>query len=167
MAARLKVITKLQQGRNAVRRGILEPLTLITDLVFGGVLNRFPRLRFVFAEYELSWIFPFYCKMDGSVARARSEAPESPTVEALPSECIRRQVFITFQDDRAGVLGSQALNLADNMMWASDYPHGGATWPNSRKIIEAQFSGVPQQVERKLTWGNAAKFYRVPANSHS
>ena len=51
MAGRLKVITKLQQGRNAVRRGILEPLNLLTDLVFGGVLERFPRLRFVLAEY--------------------------------------------------------------------------------------------------------------------
>lgn len=161
MATRLKVITKLQQGRNAVRRGILEPLSLITDLVFGGVLNRFPKLPFVFAEYELSWLFPFFAKMDGSVARARSEAPESPTIEALPSECIRRQVYVTFQDDRAGILGSQALRLDDNVMWASDYPHGGATWPNSRKIIEAQFEGVSAEVEKKLTWETAAKFYGV------
>jgi predicted TIM-barrel fold metal-dependent hydrolase len=142
MAARLKVITKLQQGRNAVKRGILEPLTLITDLVFGGVLNRFPKLRFVFAEYELAWLFPFFTKMDGSVSRARSEAPESPTIEALPSESIRRQVYITFQNDRAGVLGSEALNLVDNVMWASDYPHGGATWPHSKEIVKAQFEGV-------------------------
>jgi len=161
MAARLKVITKLQQGRNAVRRGILEPLALITDLVFGGVLNRFPKLRFVFAEYELSWLYPFFTKMDGSVTRARSEAPESPTIEALPSECIRRQVYITFQDDRVGVLGSQALDLGDNVMWASDYPHGGATWPHSKDIIKAQFQGVPDEIKRNLTWKNAAKFYGV------
>jgi predicted TIM-barrel fold metal-dependent hydrolase len=161
MAARLKVITKLQQGRNAVRRGILEPLALITDLVFGGVLNRYPKLRFVFAEYELSWLYPFFTKMDGSVTRARSETPESPTIEALPSECIRRQVYITFQDDRAGVLGSQALNLVDNVMWASDYPHGGATWPHSKDIIEAQFQGVSDEIKRSLTWKNAAKFYGV------
>ncbi len=161
MAARLKVITKLQQGRNAVRRGILEPLSLITDLVFGGVLNRFPKLRFVFAEYELSWLFPFFTKMDGSVARARSEAPESPTIEALPSECIKRQVYITFQDDRAGVLGSQALHLENNVMWASDYPHGGATWPNSKKIVQDQFEGLSGELERKLTWENAALFYGV------
>jgi predicted TIM-barrel fold metal-dependent hydrolase len=161
MAARLKVISKLQQGRNAVRRGILEPLALLTDIVFGGVLNRFPKLRFVFAEYELSWLFPFFTKMDGSVARARSEAPESPTIEALPSECIKRQVYITFQDDRAGVLGAQALGLLDNVMWASDYPHGGATWPHSREIVDAQFQGVAPAVQKQLTWTNAAKLYDV------
>ena len=161
MAARLKVISKLQQGRNAVKRGILEPLSLVTDLVFGGVLNRFPRLRFVLAEYELSWLFPFFTKMDGSVARARSETPESATIEALPSESITRQVYVTFQDDRVGVLGSEALNLADNVMWASDYPHGGATWPHSKEIVKAQFAGVSDEVEKKLTWKNAAKFYGV------
>jgi predicted TIM-barrel fold metal-dependent hydrolase len=124
-------------------------------------LNRFPKLRFVFAEYELSWLFPFFTKMDGSVARARSEAPESPTIEALPSECIKRQVYITFQDDRPGVLGAEALDLLDNVMWASDYPHGGATWPHSREIVDAQFRGVSKDVEKRLTWTNAAKLYDI------
>ena len=159
MAARLKVISKLQQGRNAVRRGILEPLTLITDLVFGGVLERFPRLRVVFAEYELTWLYPFIGKMDGSVGRARSEAPDSKTVDALPSEVIRRQVYITFQDDRAGVLGAKAVGLEGNCLWASDYPHGGATWPNSKEIIKSQFEGADTAFKQKLTWDNAAKFY--------
>lgn len=161
MAARLKVISKLQQGRNAVRRGILEPLTLITDLVFGGALERFPRLRVVFAEYELTWLYPFIGKMDGSVGRARSEAPDSQTIAALPSEVIRRQVYITFQDDRAGVLGAKALQLENNCFWASDYPHGGATWPHSREIIKAQFAGIGDALEKKLTWENAAKFYGI------
>lgn len=162
MATRLKVIGRLQQGRNAVRRGILEPLALITDLVFGGVLNRYPRLRFVLAEYELSWLFPFFSKMDGSTTRARSETPESATIEeSLPSECIRRQVYITFQNDRVGVLGAQALDLVNNVMWASDYPHGGATWPHSKEIIRAQFENIPGEIQSKLTWKNAAKFYGV------
>jgi predicted TIM-barrel fold metal-dependent hydrolase len=99
--------------------------------------------------------------MDGSVARARSETPESATVEALPSETIRRQIYVTFQDDRVGVLGSEALNLVDNVMWASDYPHGGATWPHSKEIVKAQLQGLPDKIQKKLTWKNAAKFYDV------
>ncbi|MGZ8435511.1 MAG: amidohydrolase family protein, partial [Candidatus Binatia bacterium] len=113
------------------------------------------------SSHSISALQYIHVKMDGSVARARSEAPESPTIEALPTECIRRQVFITFQDDRVGVLGSQALNLVDNVMWASDYPHGGATWPHSKDIIKAQFQGVSDEIRRNLTWKNAAKFYGV------
>ncbi|MGH7816416.1 MAG: amidohydrolase family protein, partial [Candidatus Binatia bacterium] len=161
MAARLKVITKLQQGRNAVNRAILEPLKLITDLVFGGVLERFPKLRVVLAEYDLSWLHPFISKMDGTLQRARSEAPDSPTVTLLPSEVIRRQVYITFQEDRIGVLGAEVFDMADNYLWASDYPHGGSTWPRSREAIESQFKGVSREVEQKIVWENAAKFYGV------
>jgi len=79
----------------------------------------------------------------------------------LPSETIRRPGYITFQDDRAGVLAAEALGMADNCMWASDYPHGGATWPHSRETIKSQFAGISDAMERKLTWENAAKFYGV------
>ena len=161
MAARLKVITPVQQGRNAVSRAILEPLKLTTDLVFGGVLERFPKLRVVLAEYDLSWLHPFISKMDGTLQRARSEVPDGKTVSLLPSELIRRQLYITFQDDRIGVLGTEVFDMADNYMWASDYPHGGSTWPHSPEVIESQFKGVPNQIKQKLIWDNCAKFYNV------
>jgi predicted TIM-barrel fold metal-dependent hydrolase len=161
MAARLKVITPLQQGRNAVARAILEPLKLLTDLVFGGVLERYPKLRFVLAEYDLCWLHPFISKMDGTLHRARSEAPDSPTVSLLPSELIRRQVYITFQDDRVGVIGTEDVGMADNYMWASDYPHGGSTWPHSPEVIESNFKGVSKEIKQKLIWDNCAKFYGV------
>ncbi|MSP41118.1 MAG: amidohydrolase [Deltaproteobacteria bacterium] len=161
MAARLKVISKLQQGRNALRRTILEPLNLLTDLVFGGVLDRFPKLPFVLAEYDLAWIQPFINKLDGSLLRARSESPDSPTIDALPSEQVRRQVYVTFQDDRAGVLAAESLKMIDNYMWASDYPHGGSTWPHSKEVNKAQFQGIANDIEQKMIWQNAAKFYGV------
>jgi predicted TIM-barrel fold metal-dependent hydrolase len=97
--------------------------------------------------------------MDGTLQRARSEAPDSPTVALLPSEVIRRQVSITFQEDRIGVLGSEIFNMADNYMWASDYPHGGSTWPHSREAVERQCAGIGAAIREKLIWGNAAKFY--------
>jgi hypothetical protein len=79
----------------------------------------------------------------------------------LPSETIRRQVFITFQNDPAGLAGAAAVDLLDNCMWANDYPHGGATWPNSKEIVAAQLAGLDETLARKLTWENAARFYRI------
>ena len=51
--------------------------------------------------------------------------------------------------------------MIDNYMWASDYPHGGSTWPRSKDAIARQFKDVPEAIEQKLTWDNAAKFYGV------
>lgn len=159
MATRLKAMSMHQTGKNAVKRAVLESLNLITDLVFGLVLDKHPRLRVVFAEYDLSWVLPFMAKMDGSVLRVNSENPQSPVMSALPSEIIRRQVYITFQEDPAGVAGAEAIGLIDNCFWASDYPHGGSTWPNSPDIIKAQLGSLAPAVADKLVWGNAAKFY--------
>jgi predicted TIM-barrel fold metal-dependent hydrolase len=79
----------------------------------------------------------------------------------LPSECIKRQIYITFQNDPLGVAAAEHLGMVDNYLWASDYPHGGSTWPHSREIVKAQCQGISIENERKMTWGNAAKFYRL------
>jgi predicted TIM-barrel fold metal-dependent hydrolase len=46
-------------------------------------------------------------------------------------------------------------------MWASDFPHADSTWPNSRKVIEKDFAGVPEEVTRKIIFENAVKLYRM------
>jgi predicted TIM-barrel fold metal-dependent hydrolase len=157
--ARATALSLLQQGRRAMRRAIMEPLNLLTDLIYGRVLDDHPRLRLVFAEYDLSWVLPFLAKMDSGVRRARAENANAPTLKTLPSEAVRRQVSITFQEDRAGLAGALAAGLLDNCMWASDYPHGGSTWPHSRDIIRSQTEGLAAAAARKLLWDNAALLY--------
>ena len=44
-------------------------------------------------------------------------------------------------------------------MWSSDYPHSDTTWPNSQRIIEEQFKGVPAGVKHAMLAGNAARLY--------
>jgi predicted TIM-barrel fold metal-dependent hydrolase len=159
MATRGKETSMLQIGQAAVKRSILEPLNLVTDLVFGLVLDKHPKLRIVLAEYDLTWVLPFLSKMDGSVRRVNSENPNAPKMKLLPSEAIKRQVYITFQNDSAGLAGALALGLGDNVMWASDYPHGGSTWPHSRDIIDKQVAKLSEEAAGKLVWRNAAQLY--------
>ena len=47
----------------------------------------------------------------------------------------------------------------DNVMWASDYPHGDSTYPDSQEYIKRQFSHLPSATQRKITCENAGKFY--------
>jgi predicted TIM-barrel fold metal-dependent hydrolase len=151
----------LRAGKRVVGRTVYEGVELMTHLLFGLVLENHPRMRVVFAEYELTWMLPFMTRMDVNARRFGLENPEIPHMTATPSETIRRQVYFTFQDDPAGIAGAQALGLLDNCMWASDYPHGGATWPNSRKIVNAQLGGLDEATAQKLVWGNAARFYGI------
>ena len=48
----------------------------------------------------------------------------------------------------------------DNVMWASDYPHGDSTWPHSRKALaESSLALHGPDVLRKVTCENAARVY--------
>ena len=129
-----------------------------TDIIFGGVLERFPKLLLVSAENDSGW-FPHYLyRLDH--AYEKFNAMSDDPLPMKPSEYVRRQVMVTFQDDPIGPMTSEYFG-ADNYMWASDFPHSDCTWPNSRKVIDGQFAGLPEQTRNKIVCQNAAKLYRI------
>jgi predicted TIM-barrel fold metal-dependent hydrolase len=130
----------------------------LTDLVFAGVLERFPRLRIVSVENDIGWIAHYLQRMDHSYEKYRYL--EKRVIPNPPSYYFRRQVRATFQDDRVGILTREMIG-ADNLMWASDFPHSDSTWPHSREVIERDFAGVPASERRKIVADNASSLYRL------
>jgi predicted TIM-barrel fold metal-dependent hydrolase len=128
----------------------------LAKVIFTGVLERFPRLKFVSVEGNIGWIGYFLEKMDRTYKRhrhwTRLELP------MLPSEYFHRQVYATFIEDPIGVKIAEAIG-ADNLMWSSDYPHTDTTWPNSRQYVEETFKGVSEATKRKIVAGNAVRLY--------
>src|SRR5919109_426378 len=143
--------------RNYVN-GIHEIQRSFTDIIFGGVLERFPKLLLVSAENDSGW-FPHYLyRLDHAYEKFNAMSDEPLPMK--PSVYVRRQVMVTFQDDPIGPMTSQFFG-EENYMWASDFPHTDCTWPNSRKVIEGQFAGLPEQTRDKIVCRNAAKLYRI------
>jgi hypothetical protein len=80
-------------------------------------------------------------------------------IGSLPSEIFRRQVFTTYEDEGLGVEPIPRIG-ADNVMWASDYPHGDSTWPHSRKALaESPLARHGAEILRKVTCETAARVY--------
>jgi predicted TIM-barrel fold metal-dependent hydrolase len=46
-------------------------------------------------------------------------------------------------------------------MWASDFPHPDSTFPDSHKVIEKDFEGVPAEVKQKLVFENVRRLYGI------
>jgi len=131
-------------------------VTLYT-LVVSGVLERFPKLKIVSAENDTGWLPHFMYRLDHGYNKYWANAGIQK-LQMAPSDYIRRQVFATFQDDPIGP-ATWSFFGEDNYMWASDFPHGDCTWPNSRKVIASDFSGVPEKVTGKIVFDNAVKLY--------
>jgi predicted TIM-barrel fold metal-dependent hydrolase len=85
-------------------------------------------------------------------------------IKTKPSELFKRQVFATFQESPTAMALIDFYG-PDNLLWASDYPHPDSIWPNSRAAIDRQMGHLPDDVVRKLTFGNAAKLYGLDVDA--
>jgi predicted TIM-barrel fold metal-dependent hydrolase len=138
----------------------------IAGLILNGVLDRHPGLRLVMAEAGLAWVPHFIQSLDFYVNRIKSGraiggvSGEQKLPELMPSEYFERQIWVTFQDDRAGMNMLGYLD-EDRVMWASDYPHPASTWPNSQAVIEAQMKHLSPATKQKVLSGNARKLYAL------
>ncbi len=133
----------------------------LTDIICGGVLMRFPRLRIVSAENDSGWIAHYMYRLDHAFEKFGAMMQEP--LDMKPSDYLRRNVWATFQDDPIGPMLFRFFG-EDNFMWASDFPHTDSTWPNSLQVIARDFEQVPPAVRQKIICGNAAKLYRVDLN---
>ncbi|MEE8558963.1 MAG: amidohydrolase family protein, partial [Myxococcota bacterium] len=66
----------------------------------------------------------------------------------------------TFEDDLAGIRTRDLIGL-DNLLWGNDYPHHDAIWPNSMKVLDQIFEGVPDEERKKLVWSNGIALYGI------
>ena len=133
--------------------------------VLSGLFDRFPKLKIFFAENQIGWI-PFFLQgADVRYDRHHHWAERLLGFKPLkrpPSEYIREHCLWGFQFDRVGVELRHKIGV-DMLMWGSDFPHQESDWPDSLRIIEKNFAGVPEAEKHKMVCGNAIEFFRLRA----
>ena len=144
--------------QSAYMRLIHEVQQSISDILFSGVFERFPKLIIVSAENDTGWLPHYMYRADHAWEKFRFFEKES--LPMPPSEYIKRQLYATFQDDPIGPSTWDYFG-ADNYMWASDFPHTDSTWPHSQAIIRKDFAKVPPEVTQKIVAENARRLYRM------
>jgi len=130
----------------------------LSTLIFGGVLERFPKLTIVSAENDVAWMPYFMWRMD--FAQGRIGVLGSAKLSLKPSEYVKRQVYATFINEPIFLDGVQRYAV-DNAMWSSDYPHTAAIWPKSQEFVKETFSGLAEGDRRKIVHDTAARVYGI------
>jgi predicted TIM-barrel fold metal-dependent hydrolase len=128
----------------------------IGAMVVGGVFDRFPSLHVVSVENDAGWAACFALRMD---FRFKNDSHLiGYACKELPSAYMRRNVHVAFVDDLS-VIPTRHLLGAENILWSSDYPHYDSNWPESRRVIEEHFEGVPEAERRLMVCDNARRIY--------
>ena len=127
---------------------------VLTSVIFGGVLERYPRIRVVLGEAGIGWIPYVLWRMDAEW----EDQFKDLSLTMPPSEYWRRQCWATYQTDPVGLKLIDELG-ADKIMWGSDFPHPDGVWPDSREYIAREMAAVPADIRRKIVCENAARLY--------
>jgi predicted TIM-barrel fold metal-dependent hydrolase len=132
----------------------------VTQFVESGVFDRFPALQLVLVEVDSSWTPYLREQMDDRFQRANPAT--RPDIKRLPSEYFTDSIATTFITDPYAIVNRHYVGLSQ-MMWSSDYPHGGSDWPESRAAIDRYFDGVPEGERHQILAGNALRIYGAPS----
>jgi predicted TIM-barrel fold metal-dependent hydrolase len=128
--------------------------SILSSLIFGGVLERYPELKIVIGESGIGWIPYVLERMDAEW----EDQFKMLSLTMPPSHYWRRQCRATYQTDRIGIKLIDELGH-DTVMWGSDFPHPDGVWPDSAEFIERELGHLPAAVRQKIVCENAGKLY--------
>jgi predicted TIM-barrel fold metal-dependent hydrolase len=131
------------------------PAQIVPNLIFSRIAYNFPGSKWVFAETGIGAVS---CVQTACDHEWEQRKLWRHGLEHRPSEMIRRQVYVNFWYEQAGIELRDAVGV-DNIMWESDYPHIASTYPQSWKFVERSLGGVPDGERKKMLYGNALSLY--------
>jgi predicted TIM-barrel fold metal-dependent hydrolase len=138
--------------------GFHEVARTLADMVLNGVLERFPRLTVVAAEYDVGWLPHFVWRLDHIYGKLYLSNPPAVPLSLQPSEYFRRQVYATFIEETGFIAGLDDY-LSHNLMWSSDYPHYFSTFPRSQEFLAQELGSMPTDARRRIVHDTAAALY--------
>ena len=130
------------------------PMQTLATLIFDGVFDRFPDLRFGAIELGASWVPGWMRAMDSAADAFKKNEERLQQASLKPSEFVRRQLRVTpYPHEPAGWIIEQCG--AEMNMFSSDYPHveGGR---NPMKRFETSLDDRTEEERYGFFRGNFA-----------
>ena len=138
----------------------------LTFMIWGGVFERFPKLKVAFTESTTVWVPEYLMLMDqrySTTHYSQKLGDYHSHLSMKPSEYFARNVMLG-----ASCMPRREAELCHEtgvgqIMWGNDYPHPEGDWPHTRKYMIETFHGLPEDEIAAMLGGNAAEFYGFDA----
>ena len=158
--------------------GPMAPQKIVIDLIGAGVPERYPDLHFALIEFDAYWLVSLIGAMDKAWTagigqdvdwwlgywdprRSDRDQPHMARIIRVaekwpyplrPSEYVRRQFHVSFQDDPVAVAARHITGLS-TIVWGADYPHAEGTFRHSPELVSSLFAGVPDDERAAILGG--------------
>ena len=131
---------------------------LANEFIFGGILDRFPDMKLVVAEYEVSWLPNYMVRID-DIQRRGTSRMGLPVLKLQASDYIRTRSWHGFTDDPYPLFAIEHVG-ADAILWGSDFPHSRSliTFEAEESLVN-MLGVLPKSDQEKVVGQNAAKVW--------
>jgi predicted TIM-barrel fold metal-dependent hydrolase len=133
-------------------------------LLWGGVFERHPDLRFAITEDGAWWLPGIVSRMDekylGGHNTAKLGNAFTSTISRRPSEFFGTNIFVGASTPSAEEIQRRHDIGVNAFMWGNDFPHPEGTWPHTRTAIAKAFADVPPHEAARMLGMTAASVYR-------
>jgi predicted TIM-barrel fold metal-dependent hydrolase len=118
----------------------------LATLIFDGVFDRFPRLKWGAIELGASWLPGWMRAMDSAAMAFTRNETRLQKLSAKPSELVQRQLRVTpYPHEDAGWIVAQAG--PDVALFSSDYPHVEGGRHPLKRFDESLQGSTPDAVQ--------------------
>ena len=126
--------------------------------IWGGVFDRHPKLKLVFAEALSHWVPQELMRLDEMYGMWNSKTLRE-RITKRPSDYWRSNCAITATFISRGEVEMRHEIGVDNLLWGSDFPHPEGTWPYTETCLRHAFHDIPQDETGRILGENAVDFY--------
>jgi uncharacterized protein len=138
----------------------LDTFRVIVNLIFSGLLERYPTLKFVSVESGIGWI-PFV--LEACEYQFDESCPdEREGLTLRPTEYFRRQIYASFWFEDFGPRAAIEKIGENNVMFETDFPHPTCLYPKAQEHITNVLADLDDCVRRKVLRDTAVELYRLP-----
>ena len=133
-------------------------VVLANDFIFGGILDRFPQMKVICSEFEVSWIPGFMARLDQTEAVA--PRLKIPRLQMPASDYMRERIWHGFIDDTAAGFAIPYVG-AGRVLWGSDFPHIRSIGLDADATVARLIASLPANEQEMVVGGNAAEVFRL------
>jgi predicted TIM-barrel fold metal-dependent hydrolase len=142
---------------NRMQDTLREIQDIIGMFIWSGVFERHPKLKLICTEADAGWA-PHYMQYADHYYLDRKDRKYGGEIARKPSEYFLHNVYMTFQKDWVALQSLHLLN-PERLLWANDFPHPDACWPQSQQLLAEHASHLSPTERSGITHDNVIKAY--------
>ncbi len=136
----------------------MEMMLVAMSMIWGGVVERHPKLRIGFLESGGGWIAPWLDRMD---RHFDDKGFNDSGLKTRPSELFRQSCWISFEPVEGSLKVLADYIGPEKILWATDYPHPDGFFPGAPKLIAELLKDASSATRYGVFAGGAKGFYAL------